>query len=332
MIQTAAQCKDCDLPTFHGIVAQSEAMHFVFERVSMFARANVPILVEGETGVGKDMVVRALYECSGRKGRFVDLNCAAIPDSLVESELFGHERGAFTGAIRKHKGLIANAHGGILFLDEMSTLPLHAQAKLLRAIESGQYRPVGSGTVEHSNFRVVAASNEPLEKAVAEGRFRLDLLHRLGAARISIPPLRQRREDIELLANAFLRNFHEEHPDLGRAGFSPDALRMLRSASWPGNVRELRNVVETAAVIANTRIIQVGHISGTMRQRLQSTEEPRTLAEIVQSAEVAAIIDALARANGNREKAAAMLGVSVATVYRKLAVAPADRTVPTGVP
>lgn len=311
---------------FCGMIGRTEIMRTVFQRITLFAPARIPVLIEGETGVGKEMVVNALRACAGETGRYIALNCAAIPKDLVESELFGHERGAFTGAMRRHAGILAQVQGGMLFLDEISGLPLEAQAKLLRAIETGEYRPVGGERVQHSEFRLIAAANEDLAAAAAARRFRLDLFHRLGAARIRVPPLRERRDDIDLLAQAFLERFRSTHGGgRGPSHFTAGALRTLRFATWPGNVRELRHVVEAAAAVSRGTAVSEENVQEVMSGNgngARASTHCMKLSETVRMAERNAIREALELANGNRDRAAELLGVSVATLYRRLAACP----------
>ncbi|HEX2190788.1 MAG TPA: sigma 54-interacting transcriptional regulator [Longimicrobiaceae bacterium] len=304
---------------FHGMIGRSPAMRAVYERIERFSALPIPVLVLGETGTGKEMVAQAIRELSGADRRYVPVNCAAIAKDLFESELFGHEPGAFTGAIRRHAGILAQADGGILFLDEVGELPLATQAKLLRVLESGEYRPVGGEQARRASFRLVAATNQDLALRVEQGTFRLDLLHRLGAARIVVPPLRERAEDVPAMAEEFLRRIREAR-GWGPAWFSPEAAALLRGAGWGGNVRELRNVVEAAAAVAPAGCIEADHL----REFLPGAGGPAapgalpTLAEILRTAERSAIQEALRRAEGNRDRAAALLGVSVATLYRRL--------------
>jgi len=252
---------------------------------------------------------------------FVPVNCAAIPDALAESELFGHERGAFTGAIRSHTGVIARANGGVLFLDELAELPCPVQAKLLRTLESGEYRPVGSTETPRSEFRILAATSGDLDRAIAAGRLRADLLHRLDAVRVWLPPLRQRLEDIPLLAEEFLRRYLERS-DAGPSRIAPEACAVLMQHDWPGNLRQLRNVIEAAAAVAGAEdaigMLPVLEFLVPSAHQTGVPEEVPTLAEVRARAERGAILDALRRVDGNRERAAKLLHISEATLYRKI--------------
>lgn len=304
---------------FHGFVGASPAMRRLYRRIEQFATAHIPVLILGESGTGKDLAARAIWRISDPEQPFVVANCAAIPASLMESELFGHARGAFTGATRRHTGILARADGGVLFLDEVAELPRHVQAKLLRAIESGEYRPVGGEAMQRSRFRVIAATNRDLEALAARGEFREDLLHRLGAARLILPALRDRREDIPALVQAFAAGARK---GVGRAPrFTARAMELLRRHEWPGNVRQLRNVVEAVAAIAPRGTVDAEHVAEFLGVPSDSSENHGlpSLTETVREAERQAIREALIRAGGNRELAAELLDVSPATLYRRLA-------------
>jgi DNA-binding NtrC family response regulator len=305
----------------HKLLGQSAAMQRARIQVQQIARSPVPVLILGETGTGKELCAEAIAVLSGRMP-FVPVNCAAFPDGLAESELFGHERGAFTGAVRSHVGVIAQANGGVLFLDELAELPSAVQAKLLRTLESGEYRPLGSTKTLHSQFRILAATSGDLDGVIASGRLRVDLLHRLGAARVFLPPLRERLEDIPLLACEFLRRYLERSCDGGPARIAPEACAVLMQHDWPGNLRQLRNVVEAAAATAGVeeeiKILHVVPFLATGGDNGATTESVATLAQVRKKAEQRAILDALGRTGGNRERAASLLRISAATLYRKL--------------
>ena len=234
---------------FGGAFGRSSAMRHVFAALERAAPSNAPILLEGESGVGKDLLARAVHESSARAAApFVTIDCGAISASLVESELFGHERGAFTGADRAREGVFQAADGGTLFLDEIGELPLDLQPKLLRALEAGEVRPVG-GKARLVDVRIVAATNRRLGEAVQRGEFRSDLFYRLGVVRLLVPPLRDRREDVVPLATSFLRRTRRS----ADAELPPELAALLSSYAWPGNVRELRNVIERFALLGVTR-------------------------------------------------------------------------------
>ena len=295
-------------------------MQHVRDQIQRFARSPVPILILGETGTGKELCAEAIASLSGRTP-FVPVSCATFPEGLAESELFGHERGAFTGAIRAHTGLVALANNGVLFLDELGELPASLQAKLLRTLESGEYRPLGSTKSLRSDFRILAATSGDIEQAVSGGRLRADLLHRLGAVRISLPALRQRLEDIPILAEAFLGSYLRRSLS-GPTRVGADACAVLMQHDWPGNVRQLRNVVEGAAAVAVAEaVIHLAHVVQFVAPGMQQpapTDGVPTLAQARKAAEQRAILEALGRVGGNRERAARLLRISQATLYRKL--------------
>ncbi|MCX8065004.1 MAG: sigma 54-interacting transcriptional regulator [Candidatus Hydrogenedentes bacterium] len=289
----------------------------VIQKIRMLARdcahSDLSVLILGETGTGKELVARLIHSLSHRASKpMVVVNCAAIPDELFESELFGYEKGAFTGAHGSKKGLMEEADGSTLFLDEIGDLSLPHQARLLRAIETGSFRKVGSTLDMKVNVRVISATNKDLAKEVNEGRFRKDLYHRLNAFVIYIPPLRERKEDIPPLAGHFLKKLRERIP-VKAVGFSEEAIKWLINQPWGGNVRELRNKVERAAVLAKGEII--------MREDFESEEEDvshenfPTLEELQKNH----ILEALKRAGGNVVRASELLGIGKSTLYRKIA-------------
>ena len=240
---------------FGEMVGVSPGMAEVFETVRRLASSDVDVLVIGETGTGKELVARSLHrQSANRSGRFVPVDCAAIPESLMESELFGHERGAFTGADQKSIGLMEFANQGTFFLDEVNALPMSMQAKLLRSLEERRFRRVGANLEIDVDIRVIAASNEDLAALVEEGRFREDLYYRLNVGMVEIPPLRDRDSDIPLLVEHFLEH-HQGASDRRVTGVSPDALNVLKAYSWPGNVRQLQNVVRRALVMTSGPVL-----------------------------------------------------------------------------
>jgi two-component system, NtrC family, response regulator GlrR len=238
-----------------GIITRSEAMEALFEQAARAARSDSSVLVIGQSGTGKELVARAIHRASTRRaGPFVAINCTAVPESLLESELFGHSKGSFTGADRGRPGLLQAANGGTLFLDEIGDMPLGFQARLLRALEEREVRPVGTTTPIKVDIRVISATHRDLRKAVEAGEFREDLYYRLNVILLEVPPLADRREDIPLLVRHFLAQMNErgfEHV----TGFSSEAMERLMSAPWPGNVRQLRNVVERCAVLCSSAVI-----------------------------------------------------------------------------
>jgi len=233
-----------------GIVGRSEPMQSVFKLIGQLAMSDATALITGESGTGKELVARAIYHHSKRHDQpFIAINCAAIPENLLESELFGHERGAFTGATAQRIGKFEQCHQGTIFLDEIGDMSLATQTKILRVLQSGDFERVGGNEKVHADVRVIAATNQPLEKAVSERRFREDLFYRLNVVRIHLPPLRDRRSDIRLLVNYFLKKIAQQQR-LSPKSISPDALAALEAHQWPGNVRELENVVHRATVMA----------------------------------------------------------------------------------
>ena len=281
------------------------------------ARADLNVLVLGETGTGKELVARLIHDLSQRAGKPLTIvNCAAIPDELFESEVFGHERGAFTGAHAAKAGLFEECNGGTLFLDEVGDTSLHNQARLLRAIETGTFRRVGGKTDIHVKVRVISATNRNLAGEVEAGRFRRDLYHRLNAFEVHLPPLRERRADIPELAEYFLRQTLQHAGGSTVEGFDPDALQALREYPWPGNVRELRNVIERAVVVARyRRIRREDLVLNAGAPRANGKEPFPTLDEI----ERRHIVRALDECEGNMKTAADMLGIGRSTLYRKVA-------------
>ena len=250
--------------TFSDLIASSPAMANVLRLGRRGAQSNIPILIEGESGVGKEMIARAIQGESERVGRpFVAVNCGAIPENLVESELFGHVKGSFTGAVRDSKGMFTNAHKGTIFLDEIGDLPLAMQVKLLRVLQEREVRPVGAAKPHKVDVRVISASNRKLEDEVAAGRFREDLFYRLNVVGLTLPPLAERREDIALLANRFMRSLAQRYAKPLTA-FAPGALELLSTASWPGNVRQLQNVVEKCVVLCTGSLIPLSLVQSAL--------------------------------------------------------------------
>lgn len=303
------------------LVGASPLMDQVRDQIVRIARSPVPVLIVGETGTGKELCADAIAQISGRNP-FIPVNCAALPESLVESELFGHERGAFTGAVKDQVGVIAAANGGTLFLDELAEVPTAVQAKLLRTLESGEYRPLGSTKTFKSRFRILAATSGDIERIVSAGQLRTDLFHRLGAVRVRLPSLRERLEDVPHLAQTFLRAYLERS-DYGPADISAEACALLARQEWPGNVRQLRNVVEAAAAVAGmSPAVEAHHVLEVVGPEPMIRPVTRSgtvsLSEVRRRAEEHAILEALRVAGGNRERAAKMLRVSEATLYRKL--------------
>src|SRR5574342_599414 len=297
------------------IVGRSQALREVLERVVRVAPSDATVLVSGESGTGKELVARALHAAGRRAARpFVPVNCAAITETLLESELFGHAKGAFTGAVRARRGLFEEASGGTLFIDEIGETTPNFQAKLLRALQEGEIRRVGESNPVKVDVRVVVATNQDLKKAIAEKRFREDLFYRLNVVPLRIPPLRERPEDIPLLAVHFLGRYNQRTGE--RKVLTPEALQRLTAHPWPGNVRELENMVEQAAALSAGPEIRATDI------RFEAPGGPEaaapTLAASVEAAERRAIQAALARAGGDLSRVARELGISATTLWRKM--------------
>jgi two-component system, NtrC family, response regulator len=297
---------------FEGIIATDDAMLKVCRMVEKVAPADVSVLVLGESGTGKELVARALHKQSGRRdGRFVAINCAAIPEQLLESELFGYEKGAFTGAVKQTVGKIEMADGGTLFLDEIGDMPLALQAKLLRFLQDRVIERVGGRTEIRVNVRVVSATNRDLQAFIAEQRFRQDLYYRLAEVTISIPALRERPGGATVLAHAVLRKLSPQ-PGRVKRGFSDDAIAALEAHAWPGNVRELENKVKTALIMAEGPMLTAVDLGlhdtgeGTLRFNLK---------EVRSRAERRAVAQALSVADSNVSRAADLLGITRPTLY-----------------
>ncbi|MHB1272954.1 MAG: sigma-54 dependent transcriptional regulator [Rhodanobacter sp.] len=297
-----------------GIIGRSPAMRAAMASLRKYAPVDLPVLITGETGTGKEGAANALHRLSSRAGRpFVAINCGALPPNLVQSELFGHERGAFTGATSRRIGHIESAAGGTVFLDEIGDLPLDAQTSLLRFMQEGTIERVGGSRLIHADVRVLAATHVDLEKAVRAGHFREDLYYRLNVLRLSMPPLRERDGDIELLAQHFLDEFREQHGSRAR-GFNTAAIQAMRQFSWPGNVRELINRVQRAAVVAETSQIDVADID--MKPAVVAVGARPGLDNARSKAERDAVITCLRASRYNISECARRLQVSRVTVYR----------------
>ena len=293
-----------------GFVGASRAMQHVFALIARAARSTLPVLVTGESGTGKELVARALHDGSGRNP-FVAINCAALPENLLESELFGHVKGAFTGADRDRAGLFESAHGGTLFLDEIGELPPLLQPKLLRVLEDGVVRRVGATAERTVDVRLVAATNRDLEQRVQEGTFRGDLFWRLNVLTVHVPPLRERSADIPLLA---------EHFAAGRR-IAPNAMVLLTAYTWPGNVRELRNAIERAGALSATGEIHADDLPARVQDAARATAiiSDASRRQIpLRNLEREYILEVLRSTGGNKTRAAEILGLDRKTLYRKL--------------
>src|ERR1043166_184778 len=329
-----------------GIVGRSEAMQQVFKMIGQVAGTDATALITGESGTGKELVARAIYHHSNRSAQpFLAVNCAAIPEQLLESELFGHERGAFTGATLQRIGKFEQCNGGTIFLDEIGDMTPATQTKILRVLQSGTFERVGGNTPIRVDVRVIAATNKALEQAVAAREFREDLFYRLNVVRVSIPPLRDRKEDIRLLVNYFLKKFARDQAALPRS-MAPAALKSLEKYHWPGNVRELENIIRRALVMAKGDAILVselpgeisgqgspaavgtagpsapgeaaaGDVVGLARQLFQwARREPKL--RIIPAVERELVIQALKETSGNQVHAAKLLGITRATLRKRV--------------
>jgi two-component system response regulator HydG len=304
---------------FEGIIGQTERMQRVFDTLQQVSRSNATVLILGESGTGKELVARAIHNNSPRRGhRFVPLNCAALQETVLESELFGHVKGAFTGATGEHKGRFEFADQGTLFLDEIGDMPMSIQIKLLRVIEYGEVFRVGSNEPIKVNVRLVAATNKDLPTLIRDGRFREDLFFRLRVVTIELPPLRDRLEDMPLLISHFLKELSEQHGRNVR-DVTPAAMEHLYDYAWPGNVRELRNAIESMVVLARKDVLDVEDIPAYITTPRERAESSSSVSGVnLEEAEKENIKRALARSEGNREKAAKLLGIGERTLYRKI--------------
>ena len=307
------------LPQLTEFIGASAPVQELVRWIEKAAAASHPVLITGESGTGKELVARALHAAS-RRAEFVAVNCAAMPAHLLESELFGHERGAFTGADRARQGLFTAADKGTLFLDEIGELPLELQPKLLRALESGEVRPVGATRAQHVDARVIAATNRDLEDHVHSGDFRDDLYWRLNVLHFHIPPLRERVADIPLLAEHFLKKALARTTGSVR-GFSAEAMSALTAYAWPGNARELRNAVERGVTMASGSVIGVSDLPARVGQGGAAAAIIKNAADrelSLRDLERSYLLEVLRRTGGNKSRAAEILGLDRKTLYRKL--------------
>jgi PAS domain S-box-containing protein len=304
---------------FHGILGKSAAMVQVFDLISSAAQSEAPVIIYGESGTGKELIASAIHKLGPRrKGSFIKVNCAALSESLLESELFGHVKGAFTGADRTRVGRFEAANGGDIFLDEIGDLPLSTQVKLLRVLQEKEIEKVGDHRPLSIDVRILAATNQDLSTLMEEGRFREDLYYRIGVIPIHLPPLRERREDVPLLIEAFINRIHLK-ADKPISGMSREALDLLFSYDWPGNVRELINVIEYSFVLCHEGEIMPNHLPARVTGK-QPSMAPRRRAVKKQNdeAERKRILEALAATGGNQSKAAEILGISRVTLWKRL--------------
>ena len=345
--QPLLESEDYDL----GVIGRSEPMQNVFKLIGQLAASDATALITGESGTGKELVARAIYHHSKRsKQPFLAINCAALPENLLESELFGHERGAFTGAASQRIGKFEQCNGGTIFLDEIGDMSLPTQTKILRVLQNGTFERVGGNQTVKVDVRVIAATNKPLEQAVAKREFREDLFYRLNVVRLEIPPLRNRAADIPLLVNYFLKKFAQNQKP---KSISPDALRLLENYAWPGNVRELENVIQRATVVTKGDVLlpidlpaeitmrggalpraEAGATEAATDTAASTAEAPKDLAstarllfrwarensslKVIPAVERELIISALAETKGNQVQAAKLLGITRATLRKRV--------------
>jgi DNA-binding NtrC family response regulator len=301
------------------IMGRSAAFLKIMQVVGQIAPMKSTALLSGESGVGKELIAEAIHHQSSRRAKpLVKLNCGALPEGLIESELFGHEKGAFTGAIQQRKGRFELADGGTLFLDEISEMPLATQVKLLRVLQEGEFERVGGAQTLKVDVRIIAATNVDLEAAVAAGRFRKDLFYRLNVIHLTIPPLRERVEDIPLLALYFLDKFCLEN-NRPAMGFTPNAMLALKNYHWPGNIRELQNVVERAVALTTGNMVHLEDLPDEIRRH--HPEDDKIVLPVgvtMEEIERLAILQTLKKTHGDKELAARLLGIGLATLYRRL--------------
>ena len=318
--------------TISNILGHSAAMQPVFETIEQVAPSKATVLIDGKNGTGKELVAKAIHNLSGRpKSKLITVHCAALSPQLLESELFGHERGAFTGATEKRIGRFEQADGGTLFLDEIGEIDLSIQVKLLRALGERTIERVGGNKTISIDVRLIVATNRNIPELVAAGEFREDLFYRLNVVRITLPPLNERIEDIPLLANAFLKEFAKENNKSVKE-LSSEAMRALNKHDWPGNVRELRTAIEHGVVMSNSTKITLRHLPASIRgesvvnvHTINAASEDKEQPFSLEKSETKLIMAALNHTNGNRTEAAKLLGISRRTLQRKIKDEPAKK-------
>jgi transcriptional regulator with PAS, ATPase and Fis domain len=301
------------------MVSKNHRMHEIFDLIETVAESDANVLIEGESGTGKELVARAIHRLSGRGEKpFLGVNCASLNENLMESELFGHIRGAFTGAVKDRMGRFEMAEGGTLFLDEVSEIGPHLQAKLLRVVQEREYQRVGETRARKADVRILSASNRRLKDLLAGGSFRDDLYYRLNVVSIIPPPLRDRKEDIPVLVDYFLDRSRDHRGGLRRS-FSPLAMRVLLEYSWPGNVRELENAVERARICSRGETIEESALPAEIRRGGGTNHRgARHAGQGPAEPKAETIREALSRCRGNREEAALLLGISRVTLWRRM--------------
>lgn len=306
---------------FSGIIGNTPEMQDIFKTITEIAPTEASVLIYGETGTGKELIANAIHYNSDRKDKpFIALHCASLSEGVLESELFGHEKGAFTGAISQRRGRFELSNGGSLFLDEIGEMNSHVQVKLLRVLETGRFERVGGERTLESDVRIIAATNKDMDKEIEEGRFREDLYYRLNVINLRLPPLRERKEDIGLLIDSFLRKYSAKNKkDI--KGFTSQSVKMLNNYNWPGNVRELENTIERAVVMAKKEFIEPNNLPSNInihsrKTRMETFHIPSgaTMKEI----EKKIILETLQTTNGSKSKAAKILGISTRKIEYKI--------------
>lgn len=312
----------------NGIVTGNAEMHRIFDLLERVSRANSTVLILGESGTGKELVARAIHEMSGVKGNFVPVNCGAIPDNLLESELFGHEKGSFTGAIQSKPGRFLLAENGTIFLDEIGEMSPHLQVKLLRVLQEKVVEPVGGIKSKPVNVRVIAATNVNLREAVRQGRFREDLFYRLQVVPVTLPSLRARGDDVLVLADAFAKRFAKEN-DRRPLVFSPEVCQVFQQYSWPGNIRELENLIERLSILVESDAVYLsdlppeftsepGSSAGSTSSMVLIPSDGVDFNALVENFENSLILQALERTGGNKKAAAKLLKLNRTTLVEKI--------------
>jgi DNA-binding NtrC family response regulator len=307
------------MEAFSNVIGESLRMREIGARIAKLAPTNARVLIQGENGTGKELVARALHASGSRRDQpFVTLDCSTIAEGLIESHLFGHVRGAFTGAVSTREGVFARAHRGTLFIDEITELRLHLQSRLLRVIQTGEFTMVGRSRSEHVDIRIITATNRDLPRAVMRGEFREDLYYRIAVARIDLPPLRDRREDVPLLVAHFLERLAVRYPHRRIHGVTARAMRALVECPWPGNVRQLEHCLESAVVQAECGLLDLEHFPAQIQESPWASrnwlQPGLTLAEL----ERQYLLETLERVDGNRTRAARLLGISPRGLHYKL--------------
>jgi two-component system response regulator HydG len=306
---------------FSNIIGRGPAMRTLFETMALVSPSEATVLIFGESGTGKELIANAIHQNSPRKERpFIKVNCAALPETLLESELFGHEKGAFTGAVARKQGRFQLAHKSSVFLDEIAEMAPTTQAKILRVLQEREFEPLGSTQTIKVDTRVIAATNKNLEEQIKAGRFREDLYYRLNVVSLEVPPVRERREDISLLADFFLKRYAEKNQRIFK-GFTPRAMDLMMRYDWPGNVREIENVVERAVIMARGEMVTPAEFPDILQQldpEFKATYVDLSPGRTLKEVEKDMIIRTLEETGGNRTHAAKILGISRRTLQLKL--------------